>query len=547
MQPNKNISTLQLQAHQVEHYKKILEILSKFYFYVDGSEMGTGKTYVAAAVAITLKLPTIVVCPVSVRKTWQDVFAKYGVPMYNIAGGPIITYESLRSKKNCQPKHGLLTRDDSGTSTVFEPTNLLTQLIQAGVLIIFDECQKLKNQGDQNKAAKAIIKQFYAQGGASRIGLLSGSAIDKQEQTINLLKMVGFINSRNLYSKINGELRLEGIQDLYDWSRRINDAGTTNFIASNAAPSNREKAVGHVFDLFVSVIKPGVMSIMPRPDYKGSEKDLKNGFYVLSMEDDIEYQKGVTQLAEAVRYHPETGSVIFESMGAIQNALVRIQSAKMRTMARLAHEELAKQPVNQNGERLYPKIILYADYYEVINSLLQEFAKYNPMEYTGRLSEKVRNSNLAKFQEFNNDSRIFIGNPFVGSNGINLHDTDGHFPRIMYIMPGYRINELHQVTGRIFRTGIVGSVKIRFVYGLSSSNIKENSILDALSRKGETMKSVHSEQSEYGMKFINELLEEHEYNSPLVTNDSSISSQNSHQTLVTQVTNQMKNVTLTVW
>src|SRR5687767_14436104 len=108
------IQPLQLRSHQIDHYQRILDIVSRFYFFVDGSEMGTGKTYVAAAVSITMKLPVIVVCPVAARKTWQDVFQAYGVATYNLPEtGGVISYESLRSKKGYQPKHGLLMRDDT--------------------------------------------------------------------------------------------------------------------------------------------------------------------------------------------------------------------------------------------------------------------------------------------------------------------------------------------------------------------------------------------------------------------------------------------------
>jgi hypothetical protein len=542
------IQPLNLRTHQVTHYQRIIDILSRFSFFVDGSEMGTGKTYVTAAVAITLKLPTIVVCPVAARKIWRDVFQTHGVTTYNLPEtGGIISYESLRSKKGYQPKHGLLTRDDTGTTPIFYPTTLFVQLVQAGVLVIFDECQKLKNNGNQNAAAKALIRQVYAIGGKSRIALLSGSVLDKEVHAINFLRMVGFITSRNLYSKVRGEIRLEGIQDLYNWARRINAQATDTFISSNLSPNNSREAVTHVFDLFTSVIKPGVMSIMPRPNYNGM-KDIKNGHYLLEREDDIDYQRGICQLADAVRYDPYR-ELVFQtkdSMGAVTLALITIQTAKMRCIARLSREELAKEPVNESAERLFPKVILYADYYEVIDFLLQELQQYNPLELTGRLSEGVRNTNISLFQEHNSSYRLMIANPLVGGVAVSLHDTDGHFPRIMYIMPGYRINEIHQATGRIFRDGLIGTAKIRFVYGLSSSSLKETNILTAMARKGETMKRVHHEQSEYGMKFANEYEDEYEIDPSTISTGPIINPfhtrlENQYQRMIEQAIGQMQN------
>lgn len=547
MQTDKSaVQTLNLRPNQREHFKRVLNILSKFYFCVDGSEMGTGKTYVAAAIAITLKLPAIVFCPLSARKTWQDVFTTYGVSVYNLPGTcGIISYDDLRAKKGYQPNHGLLVRDDTGTSTVFYPTTLLVDIIKAGVLIIFDECQKTKNASGQNKASKALIRQIYAQGGNSRVALLSASALDKEIQVVNLLKMVGFITSRNLYSKINGEFRLEGIQELYNWSRLINPAGTKAFLDRNPSPTNTKQATKHVFDLFIEVLKPGLMSIMPRPKYNG-RKDVKNGYYVLSPEDDLKYQAAISQLSEAVRYNPETGSVVQKgNMGAITKALICGQEAKMRTMVRLARETLlAKPTVNEKGENLYPKITLYADYYPVIDFLLGELKEFKPLELTGRVKEKVRNANISKFQEANSNYRLLIANPLVGGLSVNLHDTDGHFPRTTYMMPGYKINELHQATGRTFRDGIEGDAKIRFLYGLSASSIRENSILNALSRKGEVMQKVHSEQSDYGMLFPNQYENYYEVDTSTVANGPLVNSfqhpSQNYQTMINQATTQMQ-------
>src|SRR5665648_51643 len=166
--------TLELRANQVDHFLRITKnILPNFYFYMDGSEMGTGKTPVGLAAAITTGLPILVFCPLGARKTWIRETLKYSVSCYNLPEtGGIMTYDCLRSRKGYQPAHGLLHRVDTANGVEFQPTALLVQLLHAGVFIFFDECQKLKNNSDQNKAAKAIIRALYQVGGRSRVGLL---------------------------------------------------------------------------------------------------------------------------------------------------------------------------------------------------------------------------------------------------------------------------------------------------------------------------------------------------------------------------------------
>lgn len=499
-----NIQPLQLRDYQLEHFHRTQAILDRFYFYVDGSEMGTGKTFPALAHAITRNLPMLVICPLAARENWMINAALYGVQLYNLPEtGGVITYDTLRSRKGHQPKHGLLVRDDSGDTPAFYATTLFTQIVRAGVLLVFDECQKLKNTSDQYRAAKSLMRQFYAVGGISRVAFLSGTTMDKQEHAVNFLRMVGFIEQRNLYSKVHGETRLEGVEDLHEWARRINPQALDEFMLANNFRANRIGAIEYVFKLFTTVIKPGIMSIMPSLQL---QKDVKNGYYILSAEDEQEYRRAIADLANAVRYNPHTGAVFTtkENMGAITTALIRLQRSKVPALIRVVREKLSTVMYDNNGNLLTPKFIIFADYYEgVIDTLMEQLADFSPVELTGRLSERRRNENIALFQESNANCRILIGNPLVGGLAVNLHDTTGLFPRFMFIMPGYRINELHQATGRTARNGLIGKATIRFFYGLCGA--RENNILNALARKGETMQKVHLEQ---GAKFPNEYEEE---------------------------------------
>ncbi len=74
--------------------------------------------------------------------------------------------------------------------------------------------------------------------------------------------------------------------------------------------------------------------------------------------------------------------------------------------------------------------------------MLEGLAEYNPIELTGRISEKKREENINIFQDPSTHCRVLIGNPKVGGVGINLHDTDGRFPRKMYIFPTYDIKSI---------------------------------------------------------------------------------------------------------
>lgn len=500
------VKPLELRGHQGDHFKKIMDILNRFYFYIDGSGMGRGKTYAAAALAISRRLPLLVICPKKVRQNWLDVMTEYGVPFYDLPGlGGVISYDKLRSQKGCQPAHKLLTREDTSEGVNFYPTATWAGILQAGVLLIFDESQKLKNTSDQYRAAKALVKQLYHQGGTSRIGFLSGTIMDKPEQAVNFFRTVGFIESRNLYTKPrNGEVRLEGVRELQTWGFRVNPQKAREYIDSHIFRSTKEGSVQYVFDFWVDVIRPAVMSIMPGPAY---ETDIKNGYYRLEPEDEIEYRKAITSLARAVRYNHKSATVVLtkETMSAVTPSLRKIQNAKMRAMARVAREYLETPQFDEQGRKLCPKLTLFCDYYETIDYLLEALKEYNPGEIAGRTPDNKFHANIASYQEPNSNCRLLIGNPLTGGLGINLHDTTGLFPRAIFIMPDYRVMDKHQAAYRIYRDGFVGKAKVRFFYGLSGS--RENTILGAWTRKGEVMKKVHQEQ---GAKFPNEYESEFE-------------------------------------
>lgn len=79
-----------LRPHQAAPYARLVDILSRYQSAVDLSDMGTGKTYVAAAVAARLRLPTLVVVPKVAVTAWERAAAHFG-EKFSVLG-----YEKLR-------------------------------------------------------------------------------------------------------------------------------------------------------------------------------------------------------------------------------------------------------------------------------------------------------------------------------------------------------------------------------------------------------------------------------------------------------------------
>jgi uncharacterized protein YlaI len=83
--------TSKLRDWQVDPAVRLIEILQDYPSAVDMSDTGTGKTYVATAVAIALGLPTLVIAPKISLTNWQRVAAEFNDSF------SVTNYESIRT------------------------------------------------------------------------------------------------------------------------------------------------------------------------------------------------------------------------------------------------------------------------------------------------------------------------------------------------------------------------------------------------------------------------------------------------------------------
>jgi len=80
-----------LRPHQIEPARHLLDILSSSRTACDFSDTGTGKTFVAAAVAVAMKLPTLVIVPKVAVSQWHRAAEHFSDSL------SVINYEMLRT------------------------------------------------------------------------------------------------------------------------------------------------------------------------------------------------------------------------------------------------------------------------------------------------------------------------------------------------------------------------------------------------------------------------------------------------------------------
>ena len=187
------IKQLQILDYQVEHFKKILEILQTELGYLDVSVFGCGKSILALSVCISYKMDLLLIGPKSCINQWKAAGKKYGVNIIEA-----MTYNALRGAAKTGVNHEFLKRNGSD----FFPTEALEKYAQKGVLIVYDECHSLKNENDTLLAAHALSKEaarLARMGYNIRIAALSATPADKKENITSLFKILGIILENKLF------------------------------------------------------------------------------------------------------------------------------------------------------------------------------------------------------------------------------------------------------------------------------------------------------------------------------------------------------------
>lgn len=510
---------IELYPPQVDHVDRLKKISMYSPVVLDFSMLGTGKTFTSSYIALESAIPSVVVvCPPSLEHRWADMKSRYGVPIVQI-----ISYNSIRSTKCHQPRHGYLSRydyketvtDKNGRESIvdkvdFDVTDDFKKLVATGCYIILDEVQHIRNINDQFHACQALIRHvtsMYEGGCRSRVFMLSGSPIDRKEQVIHLYRMIGIMKSDNLsqYNPYTGKNVWKGFGDIINYARRFDPHLDTNY---SIPPENEGIAKNFssiAYDIFQNLIKAELVSAML--PFKSNVKINKyNGFYDIKDEQDVSLlASGVDMLAKSSRYDEATGTVDFrhhhneedgETTGGISllakitQALQMIETAKIGTIARIVRERLTVNPTM--------KIVVGVNYIDTINDLKDELEDYNPLILTGSVPKARRGEIVEKFQHPSTTHRLIIGNISVLGTGIDLDDQHGDYPRFCIINPNYSTIQLYQVGHRVYRMNTKSDSLLHFVFGKQACEL---SILDALSRKSAVMKETTEEQVQAGVVF----------------------------------------------
>ena len=505
-----NVKSIQLFDQQRGHVDKLTDILRSNPFALDISALGSGKTFSSSYIAMMPEFDfkhVAVVAPVSVQTKWRMMAKDYGIPVeYNMS------FCGLRSVKLRQPKCGLLRRRDYTTKMIqhhtrqeieidkvdFHATAKYHEIVEEGTLLVIDEIQNLKNISAQFAACQTLIKTIVeSHSGKSKVLLLSGSPIDKQEQAVTLFRTLHIMKQDALSAHNIGQRTIEwrGMTDIMEYCRGLNPYLTSRITTRPGFQYDMRRGC---YDLFQQVVKPAISSSMPTPALSTHTKaENYNAFYNIERPEDQRLMNiGITALEKACSFNREENTVNFAhttgagAMSAVTRALSQIETAKIQTMARVAKTKLE---THRNM-----KVVICVNYTATINDLKEALCAYRPLVLNGSVSMLDRSRILEKFQAPNTEYRVLIGNLGVCSTGIDLDDKDGRYPRFCLVNANYSSITLYQLSHRFQRLDTKSGSTVHVVYGQQQH---EMGVLMALTRKGTVMKETTPEQVEAGVVF----------------------------------------------
>lgn len=507
---------LVLKDHQHEHYTRINQIFGYAPAAIDCSPMGQGKTCIALKYAIDHNLTILPFCDVSMKKKIEKHGARYGARVL-----PALSYSALRGtsrkkQENITVGHKYLVHMNNR----YYATQELVNLIESGVLILFDEFQALKNKSLQYFAALEIARTLakYRGNGNSRVIYLSKTGIDDYKLIENVVTLLCLTPHDHLVEG-TGEGKQAGYNDIVKISMAVNPDLAKTIAVPNV---NYKSALYIVFGLYTNILKYFYSSSMPELNLE-YKKDAKNCYYYVPDDQAENISKQIKQLDDNIIFNPD-GKAVFTSGSSntnMNNLLMDIEIAKVPLFCRLVRDTLSNDP---NG-----KVIVSLNYRKSVETLRSMLIDVDPLVITGSTpAENHKSVNSSNNLTLHGVSRDDIIDGFQNEDnyrvlilsrvcrvGVDLDDQDGDRPRTLFISPSFSYTNTYQMTGRVYRTETKSDVVIRSVYAYNpkyhKSMRQEMRILQALHRKNKVtkdMSTIDNCNNDVGSLFTDEAIYE---------------------------------------
>lgn len=394
--------------------------------FLDGSDGGTGKTYSALATCISSGKTPIVVCPKSVKPSWQRAGHHFGLESVTS-----LNYESVKTGNT---PLGKWENDEKGRE-YFQWT------LPDNSLLIFDEAHKCGALTSQN-----THMHLFAQCLGLPILNLSGTPAENPLQLRAIGSSIGLFDIKDFYEWVYSKGCRRG-QRGWQWTFGLNWKKKEEIRALQEFTMLKihEEIYhgGKGFRLRKRDI-PGfpLMPVISQPlDLGSATGDIAKAYEEMALEI-AAWEKKVKDLEVDI----ESGSgkeALGNKMEIQMRAMQKIELLKVPAVVEMVKESIAA------GH----SVPIFVNYTETLKALCQRLKTdcFIDGSQVGPSGEKRRESCIKRFQS--DDSRVIVANSQAGGLGISLHDLNGNYPRETLIFPSFRAKDLLQCTWRIERDG----------------------------------------------------------------------------------------------
>lgn len=387
---------MKLLSYQEPHYEKILKSLRSYGVAVDGSDTGTGKTYVAVKAIATLGKPTLVVCPKSVIPVWRRLLREAGVKAFDV-----VNYEKL--VRGTSP-YGAPKK--VGRSKVFA-----WSLVENS-LVVFDEAHRCKGEKTLSGIMLSSAKRQHY-----KILMLSATLCQSPLDMKHIGYALGLYASFSLYWEwcFKYGARRSHIGNFLEWSPKHNQDNLRSLHHAIYKHKGSRMRIAELGDAF-----PDTLITADTYNFVEAKKAYK------------ELEKRIAEAHdEALFAENELTYLLKERMACELGKVAGIV-------------ELVKDGIDEGNS-----VVVFVNFVETRKLLCQKL-KTTCAVYGGQSSDE-RQKNIEHFQ--NNTERVIIAATQAAGEGISLHDLSGTYPRLSLISPTYNAVHLRQCLGRVHRAG----------------------------------------------------------------------------------------------
>jgi len=395
---------MSLRDYQIPHAQKLMRSIAAHGSALDGSDTGTGKTFVALAIAKQMNVTPLVLCPKAVTASWRDAAKRLDMDVLAVG------YERSRGASRYDADGKRHTASDLGFEKLCA-VGSRWQWKQDFEFAIFDEVHRCGGMTSlTSKQLIAARRQF------SNVLCLSATAAHDPRKMKALGFALGLFNLPDFkwWMLKNGVMPgIHGGFDLDDDSDVVDRAML--------------KLHHQIFPAHGSRLRKEEIPGFPRTQLAVKLLDDPTGRAArLSGEILSGYLRRAAQLNDA------------EGAEANMRERQALELLKVPDFVSLA-EDYAQTS----------KVVIFVNFRESLAALLDKLPFDNVAAIHGDTSGEERFAIQTAFQE--NRIPVLVVMSEAGGTGMNLHDPTGRVERTSLISPGYNAVTLRQVIGRVNR------------------------------------------------------------------------------------------------